>query len=316
MYQRLFYIALWNFADDEGRGRAISKELAGFAFPLDDDIDRKDVEEALLALEKSGRIVLYMVDGVRHYQVVHWERHQSINRPTPSRIPPPDGYSETPDPASNGSLKPQDTPNHYNSGVNESSVSPHGILSESSVSDSCSPHAKNMVGIRNLLCRNQESVCLERECEGEPVPPSPDGEKERGVLAAPVSNASPSSRRNQRGKVDDPDPNPMEVQSYVCAEGGSMADAAGFYDYYEAIGWRVGGSKIVDWKAKARSWLRRGQEQKATAKPPPPVETKRVMVVTPPSGVVSIRGAPPPVGDLRAALRGSSKNDVDKGQEA
>ena len=39
---RLFFIAMWNWADDYGVGTANPKQLVGFAFPNDDDISAED----------------------------------------------------------------------------------------------------------------------------------------------------------------------------------------------------------------------------------------------------------------------------------
>lgn len=91
-FTRLLYIAMWNFADDHGRNRCLSKEIVGFAFPLDDEISQADVERGIQTLNELGRIILYEVDGVRCYQVKTWLKHQSVNRPTPSRIPEPSEY--------------------------------------------------------------------------------------------------------------------------------------------------------------------------------------------------------------------------------
>jgi len=104
---RLLFIALWTFADDEGRNRAITKELAGYAFPLDDSVTNSNVETDLQLLQSLGMITLYEANSLRLYQVNHWE-HQSINRPTPSKFQP----------------------------CCESSRSTHGVLSESLTEDS------------------------------------------------------------------------------------------------------------------------------------------------------------------------------------
>ena len=44
-------------------------------------------------------------------------------------------------------------------------------------------------------------------------------------------------------------------------ERGSRADAEKFYDHYSAIGWRMGGSAIVDWRAAFRKWEKTEREQ-------------------------------------------------------
>lgn len=93
-FTRLFYIGLWNFADDAGRGRAKAKEINGALFPHDDDVENRQVEEALQNLASKGRIVLYEADGQRYFQIVHWKKHQVINRPSKSSIPAPDGFHE------------------------------------------------------------------------------------------------------------------------------------------------------------------------------------------------------------------------------
>ncbi len=122
IFARLFYVALWNFADDEGRGRAIARELLGFAFPLDDDIGVADIESALCALESHCRIILYEADGVRHYQIVHWDEHQKINRPTASRLPPPPGFTVS----RNGSG------NSTHEAVTDASLSTHEAVTDAS----------------------------------------------------------------------------------------------------------------------------------------------------------------------------------------
>jgi hypothetical protein len=92
---RLLFIALWNYADDYGRGRAVAKLLNGFAFPCDDDVSNQDVEASLQELHESGRIKLYSVGAARYYQIVHWEEHQSIDRRSKPVIPNPDGIEQS-----------------------------------------------------------------------------------------------------------------------------------------------------------------------------------------------------------------------------
>lgn len=88
--QRLFYIALWNQADDAGRFLAHPRRLLGAVFPYDDDIKPRFIEDTLDLLEKTGRVLLYQVAGEPYGQLTRFAEHQRINRPTPSRIPSPD----------------------------------------------------------------------------------------------------------------------------------------------------------------------------------------------------------------------------------
>lgn len=94
IFTTLFYVGLWNFADDAGRGRARAKELNGLLFGGRDNIDVSQVEEALQELADRGRILLYTADGMRLFQIVKWWQHQKIDKPTASRFPAPEGFSE------------------------------------------------------------------------------------------------------------------------------------------------------------------------------------------------------------------------------
>ena len=92
-WARLLFIAMWNWADDTGRGTANVKELAAFAFPHDNDPDAPTAAElpSLLA-EIRGRfgVVFYEVDGRRFYAIPSWDRHQRNERRAKSRFPAPE----------------------------------------------------------------------------------------------------------------------------------------------------------------------------------------------------------------------------------
>lgn len=88
---RLLYIALWNYCDDQGRGRFLPKSIEGFAFPR----ETVDVDGLLGELVGAGRIRVYESNGEEFFFVPKWGRHQKPNRPTPSNLPePPPGVSE------------------------------------------------------------------------------------------------------------------------------------------------------------------------------------------------------------------------------
>ena len=93
--QRLFYIGLWNQADDEGRFVANPRLLLGVIFPYDSDLNEGFVDEALGALSRHGRIVLYSHEGEHYGEISKWSRHQRINHPSASAIPSSDNDLST-----------------------------------------------------------------------------------------------------------------------------------------------------------------------------------------------------------------------------
>lgn len=95
-WARLLYIAMWNWADDFGRGTANLKELEGFAFPNDSvfsDRSGNTVHFRSLVAEVSAcfDVVLYEVDGRDFYAIPAWDKHQRNERRSKgSRHPSPD----------------------------------------------------------------------------------------------------------------------------------------------------------------------------------------------------------------------------------
>lgn len=84
---RLLFVLLWTIVDDEGRSRNDPGDLAHTLFPRDNDAPA-DLPRWLGELEAEGCIERYAVDGVEYLRVVHWRRHQQIDHPTESRLPP------------------------------------------------------------------------------------------------------------------------------------------------------------------------------------------------------------------------------------
>lgn len=88
---RLLFVQLWTLADDAGRTRAASRLLASLLYPYDDDAPSL-LDEWLTELEREGCILRYAVEGTAYLQIRNWEKHQKIDRPTPSRLP---GFDES-----------------------------------------------------------------------------------------------------------------------------------------------------------------------------------------------------------------------------
>lgn len=88
---RLLFIACWNLADDEGLLRWTPEFLKANAFMYDDDIDAGAVEKLMLELVEHSLVMPYRGGKVQQRLgwVVNFHKHQRINRPTPSKLPPP-----------------------------------------------------------------------------------------------------------------------------------------------------------------------------------------------------------------------------------
>jgi hypothetical protein len=102
---RLLFIGLWNYADDEGRGRDVPRLIRAALFPLRDEIEPYMVDAMMWGLQDSGLITRYAVFGKTFYCVNAWTDHQRVNRPTPSKYPAVhDGSVRTHDMLSEGSI--------------------------------------------------------------------------------------------------------------------------------------------------------------------------------------------------------------------
>ena len=89
---RLLFILLWTIADDDGRTRAASRMLASLLFPYDDDVPAL-IDTWLAELEREECIRRYEVDGSIYLEVCNWLKHQKIDKPSKSRLPPFDESS-------------------------------------------------------------------------------------------------------------------------------------------------------------------------------------------------------------------------------
>lgn len=90
---RYFFVLLWGYLDDKGRGIDAPKLIAGDCFPWDDDVSPQVVDNWLDLMTvgkydgKYGPVCRYEVDGQQYIHCVNWPEHQKPNRPTPSRLP-------------------------------------------------------------------------------------------------------------------------------------------------------------------------------------------------------------------------------------
>lgn len=94
---RYFFILLWGYLDDYGRGVDDELLIASDCFPRDRDVTPERVDDWLELIADSGPICRYEVDGRNYLHAPNWREHQKPSHPTRSKIPPcpddePDAY--------------------------------------------------------------------------------------------------------------------------------------------------------------------------------------------------------------------------------
>lgn len=86
---RVLFIGLWNFCDDAGRHKNSARQIKALIFPGDDDMSVDDVRRLIDELSANRLLTLYDAAGEQYLEISGWH-HQKIDRPKPSKIPPPD----------------------------------------------------------------------------------------------------------------------------------------------------------------------------------------------------------------------------------
>lgn len=96
--ERLTFIALWSYVDDNGVGRDVPQLIAGELFALEPDPREAlaNVRGDLARLADEGRITRYTVDGKAYLHITNWHEHQRIDKPNKPRYPGPDDPSAAP----------------------------------------------------------------------------------------------------------------------------------------------------------------------------------------------------------------------------
>lgn len=95
---RIFYQALWCWADDFGIGETNINGLLGFAFPDEDEFTAQDVRRFCAECAQHYGVTFYTVRGRHFYYVPTWEKHQKLERRSERRKnPPPDDPDAVPD---------------------------------------------------------------------------------------------------------------------------------------------------------------------------------------------------------------------------
>lgn len=86
---RLLRVVLITLADDEGRWRHLPSAIIGHGYPRDEDVGPQEIGAWSGELQEAGLILLYAIDGEFYGCFPKWDRHQKIDRATPSALPAP-----------------------------------------------------------------------------------------------------------------------------------------------------------------------------------------------------------------------------------
>jgi hypothetical protein len=78
--QRLLFVGMWNFADDEGLIRANPLYLRSTIFPYD-DLKEKDILTAIETLKQNNLIYLYTINGQKYAWIIKFRVYQRIDKP-------------------------------------------------------------------------------------------------------------------------------------------------------------------------------------------------------------------------------------------
>jgi hypothetical protein len=174
---RIFYQALWCWADDFGIGETNINGLLGFAFPDDDEISAQDLRRFCADVAQHFQIVFYTVRERHYYAITNWDEHQKTERRTERRKnPPPDDPDATPDlrfqpraesapesPRKNGANPRENvagTGEQGNRGIQEPPYPPHD-----GTAPSPPPTKQTQTGSEKALTRFQESNLTARSVD-------------------------------------------------------------------------------------------------------------------------------------------------------
>lgn len=83
---RLLLVGLISGADDRGRFIASQSSIAGYVFPHETLTPAK-FKRLMRAIEDTGIIQLYKVDGLEYGRFPKWTSHQKISHPQASALP-------------------------------------------------------------------------------------------------------------------------------------------------------------------------------------------------------------------------------------
>lgn len=204
---RLTFICLWSMADDEGRIEADAESVQHFGFPREDS---RKVARALDTLADLGRILRYEVDGTKYISVIHFNKHQKIDKPSASKLPaPPRVTADSPKPREGSTKHREESTTDQGSGIMDQGGD-HGSLLSSADADPEPTHPTlpplalvwNEVAVPAGLPAVTKVVGKRAKAIAAAVRDEPNLETWRMAFVAVTESAHHSGNNDRRWKAD------------------------------------------------------------------------------------------------------------------
>lgn len=85
---RMTFIGLLLYVDDYGNESADAALVKAAIWPTDTKVTVATVEQHMGLLADHGMVTFYQVEGRPYLRITNWEKHQRVDRPSRSHIPP------------------------------------------------------------------------------------------------------------------------------------------------------------------------------------------------------------------------------------
>jgi hypothetical protein len=147
---RYFWVLLWGYLDDYGRGKDNPRLIKADCFPLDDDVTAETIDAWLWVIAGDGVIIRYGVEGDNFIASPNWDEHQKPQHPTASKIPDHTGFISRVNDSRTipETLTPSLVKSGFSSGVVKSGSSPAAVTESF---DACYSHWPKKVRRKEAL---------------------------------------------------------------------------------------------------------------------------------------------------------------------
>jgi hypothetical protein len=88
LHARLTFAGLWTYVDDKGRAKDNVRAIRGALWPNDEEtVNSTDVSHFIDELVEHDMVCRYIHEGSAYLHAINFNKHQTVNKPTASRLP-------------------------------------------------------------------------------------------------------------------------------------------------------------------------------------------------------------------------------------